>query len=160
MAIIRPRLTEHYGLSLAQEYQAEIHLLHVLESPQPRFVRSQTGVFGTSAEHGFDSAISNLGVASRLKDAVPAEASLWCCVRHAVREGQPYREALSYADEEGIDLICMGASGAGFGMRALFGSNADRVLRQAPCAVLISRPLKPALTSLKIQMKVNERSPR
>jgi hypothetical protein len=29
-------------------------------------------------------------------------------------------------------------------MRALFGSNTDRVLRQAPCPALIARPLKPA----------------
>ena len=62
-----------------------------------------------------------------------------------MREGHPYREVLSYADEQSMDLICMGASGTGFGMRALFGSNADCVLRQAPCPVLIARPLKPAL---------------
>jgi len=41
-------------------------------------------------------------------------------------------------------LICLGAHGAGFGMRALFGSNVDRVLRQAPCPVLVARPLKHA----------------
>jgi hypothetical protein len=29
-------------------------------------------------------------------------------------------------------------------MRALFGSNTDRVLRQSPCPALIARPLKPA----------------
>jgi hypothetical protein len=38
----------------------------------------------------------------------------------------------------------MGVHGAGFAMRALFGSNTDRVLRQAPCPALIARPLKPA----------------
>jgi Universal stress protein family len=52
---------------------------------------------------------------------------------------------LLYAEEEKIDLICMGTHGAGFGMRALFGSNVDRVLRQAPCPVLIARPRKPAV---------------
>lgn len=135
-----------YGLSLAQEYQAEIHLLHVLEAPRPRFASSEIEFARSQAELRFDTAPSSLGVASRLKDAVPSEASLWCGVRHAVREGQPYRELLSYADDEDMDLICMGASGAGFGMRALFGSNADRVLRQARCPVLISRPLRPAFT--------------
>jgi len=65
-------------------------------------------------------------------------------VKHNVRAGKPYREILCYAEEEEIDLICMGTHGAGFGMRALFGSNVDRVLRQAPCPVLIARPLKPA----------------
>jgi len=61
-------------------------------------------------------------------------------VKQAVKEGKPYREILAYAEEQEIDLICMGVRGAGFGMRALFGSNTDRVPRQAPCPVLIARP--------------------
>ena len=137
-----------YGLSLAQEYQAEIHLLHVLPSALARSVTPQVAFDRQLAESRFGDAPSELNVASRLKDAVPRETSAWCDVKQAVREGQPYREVLSYADEESIDLICMGASGAGFGMRALFGSNADRVLRQAPCPVLIARPLRPAIARL------------
>jgi nucleotide-binding universal stress UspA family protein len=93
------------------------------------------------AEDGFRDA------ASRLRSAVPSETRVWCEVKQAVREGHPYREVLAYADEQNIDLICMGASGTGFGMRALFGSNADRVLRQAPCPVLIARPLRPAFAA-------------
>ena len=134
-----------YGLSLAQEYQAEIHLLHVLPSVSARAVTPQVAFPRVLVETGFGDGLSSLHVASRLKDALPSEISLWCETKLAVREGQPYREVLSYADEEGIDLICMGASGAAFGMRALFGSNTDRVLRQSPCPVLIARPLRPAL---------------
>ena len=55
-------------------------------------------------------------------------------------EGHPYRDFLNYAEKNQIDLISVGAHGAGFGMRALFGSNVDRVLRQAPCPVW-ARPL-------------------
>ena len=57
-----------------------------------------------------------------------------------VSEGQPYREIIHYAEENEIDLVCIGAQGAGFGILALFGSNVDRVLRQAPCPVLVARP--------------------
>jgi nucleotide-binding universal stress UspA family protein len=127
-----------YGLSLAQEYQAELHMLHVLPSRAARPESPEIAFLPLSAETGFREA------AVRLKAAVPAETRAWCEIKQAVREGQPYREVLAYADEAGIDLICMGASGTGFGMRALFGSNADRVLRQAPCPVLITRPLRPA----------------
>jgi nucleotide-binding universal stress UspA family protein len=56
----------------------------------------------------------------------------------------PYREVLAYAREQNADLACMGALGRDFGLQALFGSNVDRVLRQAACPVLIARPLKPA----------------
>lgn len=125
-----------YGLSLAQEYQAELHLLHVLQSKS----RSEApeNAFLPFAGADFDRS------ARRLHTAVPEEARLWCEIKHAVREGQPYREILAYAEEQQVDLICIGASGKDFGMKALFGSNADRVLRQANCPVLIARPLRPA----------------
>lgn len=130
-----------YGLSLAQECQAELHLLHVLPARSVRPVAPEIALMGQSAENGFREA------ASGLRNAVPSETRMWCELKQAVREGHPYREVLAYADEQHIDLICMGASGTGFGMRALFGSNADRVLRQAPCPVLITRPLRPAFAA-------------
>jgi nucleotide-binding universal stress UspA family protein len=127
-----------YGLSLAQECQAELHVLHVLPPRLARPEAPEIAFLPPGAVDGFREA------ASRLRSAVPPETRVWCEVKQAVREGHPYREVLAYADEQKIDLICMGASGTGFGMRALFGSNADRVLRQAPCPVLIARPLRPA----------------
>jgi hypothetical protein len=62
---------------------------------------------------------------------------------------------LNYADKNEIDLICIGAHGAGFGIQALFGSNVDRVLRQAPCPVLVSRPLKPSMTFIEKSAQVS-----
>lgn len=133
----------NYALSFAQEYQAELHLLHVL----PPSMRTEPEIswqpFGQ--EGAYHTA------ARRLQKAVPAEAHLWCKVRNIVSEGQPYREILNYAESNQIDLICIGAHGAGFGMRTLFGSNVDRVLRQAPCPVLVARPLKPVVVSHSVQ---------
>jgi len=126
----------NYGLSFAQEYQAELHLLHVL----PPFSLGEPEIAWYPP--GKDSAYHQ--AARRLQNAVPAEAHLWCQITHAVSQGQPYREILNYAEKKNVDLICLGAHGAGFGMKALFGSNVDRVLRQAPCPVLVTRPLKPA----------------
>ena len=137
---IDSELALSYGLSLAQEYQAELHLIHVL----PLRARAEAPEIAYMP-FGFEPSFNE--VASRLKSAVPGEASLWCAIKQAVREGHPYREVLAYAEEQDIDLICMGASGTGFGMQALFGSNADRVLRQAPCPVLIARPLRPMIAS-------------
>jgi len=88
--------------------------------------------------------------ARRLQRVVPAEVHLWCKVRNIVSEGQPYREILSYAENNDVDLISVGAHGAGFGMRALFGSNVDRVLRQAPCPVLVARPLRHSINALSV----------
>lgn len=127
-----------YGLSLAQEYQAELHLLHVLPT-RARSDAPEIAKLPSIAELNFDE------TANRLRRALPEETYLWCQVKQAVREGHPYREVLDYADEQKVDMICMGASGSGFGLHALFGSNADRVLRQAPCPILIARPLKPVM---------------
>lgn len=122
------------GLSIAQEYQAELHLIHVL----PPFSLEEPEIswypLGKEGEYH--------KVARRLQKAVPDEAHLWCKIKNVICEGQPYREILHYAQAQEIDLVCLGAQGAGFGLLTLFGSNVDRVLRQAPCPVLVARPLK------------------
>jgi len=124
-----------YGLSIAQEHQAELHLLHVL--PPRSLDDPEIAWYPVKGETAYHSA------ARRLQKVVPAEVHLWCKVKTAVSEGHPYREILSYAEKNEIDLISVGAHGAGFGMQALFGSNVDRILRQAPCPVLVARPLRP-----------------
>ena len=130
-------LALNYALSFAQEYQSELHLLHVL--PPNSLNETEISWYPLGREGAYHKA------AHRLQKAVPNEAHLWCDIKHAVSEGQPYREILNYAEKNQIDLICLGAHGAGFGMRTLFGSNVDRVLRQAPCPVLVTRPLKPGI---------------
>ncbi|HEX6731108.1 MAG TPA: universal stress protein, partial [Pyrinomonadaceae bacterium] len=81
-------------------------------------------------------------VASKLQRAIPKEAFLWCNVVHSVCSGKVYEEVLAYAKAQAIDLICMGASGSDWKLSKLFGSNVDRVLRQAPCPVLVARPTR------------------
>jgi nucleotide-binding universal stress UspA family protein len=137
-----------YALTLAQGYQSELHLLHVL----PRFTLDETEIawYPAGDEGPYHKA------ARRLQKAVSAAAHLWCSIKHTVSEGQAYREILNYAARNHINLICLGAHGAGFGMLTLFGSNVDRVLRQASCPVLVARPLK-HLQSPSVAEVMNER---
>ena len=145
-------LALRYALTFAQEYQSELHLLHVL----PRFTLDETEIawYPLGNEGPYHKA------ARRLQKAVSADAHLWCSIKHAVSEGQAYREILNYAERNQIDLICLGAHGAGFGMLTLFGSNVDRVLRQAPCPVLVARPLKHALMPSIVELKETKVAPR
>ena len=122
------------GLLVAQEYQAELHVLHVL--PPFTLDESEISWYPLGKEGVYHKA------ARRLQHAVPNEAHLWCTIKNVISEGQPYREILNYAQRNEIDLVCIGAHGAGFGIQTLFGSNVDRVLRQAPCPVLVARPLR------------------
>ena len=126
-------LALRYGLSLAQEYQSELHLLHVLTNSRTK--DEDIAWTSQNAEGPYHEA------ARQLHQSIPAEAHLWIEVTHAVREGRAFREIVSYAVEQETDLICIGAHGQGFRLETLFGSNADRVLRESPCPVLVARPL-------------------
>jgi nucleotide-binding universal stress UspA family protein len=124
-------LALNYGVSLAQEYQAEIHVLHALRSAgrdEPELAWSSGG-----SPYSF--------AAQRLQRAISKEVYLWCNVVNVMRYGGVYQEVLTYAKEHEIDLICMGARGRDRSLGKLFGSNVDRVLRQAPCPVLVARSI-------------------
>lgn len=125
-----------YGLSLAQQYQAEVHFLNVID-------RETDGAAAVEHEDPI------MMAAQGLKRAIPKEAFLWCNIVTAVRCGQPADEILSYATEQEIDLICMGAGGKRFSLGSLIGSTVDRVLRRAPCPVLVSRPASSTAASTK-----------
>jgi nucleotide-binding universal stress UspA family protein len=58
-------------------------------------------------------------------------------VRHAFREGDPASEIVRYATEAGVDLVVMGTHGRTGLERLLMGSVAEKVLREAPCSVLV-----------------------
>ncbi len=65
------------ALSLAQEHQAELHLLHVLAPPllgEPELAWSQSTVEGSYHK-----------AARALQNALPGEAHLWCNLKTAVR---------------------------------------------------------------------------
>lgn len=130
-----------YATSLAQQYQTEIHLLHVISDTAAQ--EAEIAWSNASRETSYEIA------ARQLQQAVPKETYLWCEIVTAVSCGQPAHEILGYAKEHEIELICMGASGAGFRLDKLFGSTVDRVLRHAPCPVLVSRQLKKAAASIK-----------
>ena len=122
-----------YALTLAQQYQAGLHLLHVLPPP----IKDQPEIAWVNhTDTPYHQA------ARRLHEAVPSEIHLWSNVKHSVQYGQPYSEILTYAQDNEIDLIAMGAHGAGFGIHTLFGSNVDRVLRQARCPLLVAHPIQ------------------
>ena len=121
-----------YGCSLAQEYQAEVHLLHVLDSDGRHEPELAWSVSSNRSAYA--------SVATKLQRAIPKEAFLWCNVVNSVRCGKAHEQLLAYAREHEIDLICIGSNGSDWNLGQLFGSTADRVLRQASCPVLIARP--------------------
>lgn len=58
-------------------------------------------------------------------------------VRHAVLEGDPATEIVKYASEQRADVIVIGTHGRTGVDRLVLGSVAERVMREAPCSVLV-----------------------
>ena len=58
-------------------------------------------------------------------------------IRKVVDVGQPYRAIVDCAENERIDLIVMSSHGRSGLSRMLIGSVTDKVLRVAPCPVLV-----------------------
>jgi len=60
-------------------------------------------------------------------------------VEPIVAVGTPHVEIVRLAEEKKVDLIVMATHGRGFISHAILGSTAERVMRRAPCPVLIVR---------------------
>jgi len=116
-----------YALSLAQENEARLTLLHVMKEP---------GVFDRAAEDRISSAMF------RLHEIVPGEAESWCRPDAAVCFGRADEQILKIAREREADLIVLGVRGS----KGVPGAathvervTAHKVVAHAPCPVLTVR---------------------
>jgi nucleotide-binding universal stress UspA family protein len=122
-----------YAVTLAEEADARLTVLHVIEVP-PELRENPLA-------EGFDvdrvRAEAEARSLHHLRELIPQQARTYSTVETAVREGAAYHEILKVAAEQGVDLIVMGVQGRGALDLLLFGSNTARVTRTATCPVLI-----------------------
>jgi nucleotide-binding universal stress UspA family protein len=110
-----------YALSIAQEQQSDLTLLHVVEG-------------------GRDLAAEKSDEATqRLKSLVPQEAALWCTPEFRVAHGHSADMILKTADEMRADLIVMGARRPDFSINQMPPATAYKVVCWAHCPVLTVR---------------------
>jgi nucleotide-binding universal stress UspA family protein len=125
-----------YAISLAEEADGHLTLLHAIEMPpELREHMSVTGEFDVDAIR----ACAEARCLQRLRELVPPSVRTYCTVETVVREGAAYRQILQVAEERKTDLIVMGVQGRGTLDLMVFGSNTERVIRAAACPVLIVR---------------------
>jgi nucleotide-binding universal stress UspA family protein len=117
--------TAPYAISLAQENQAHLALLCVIEN-------QKTG----ELVHPAELADSKL---SKLRQLVPQEAELWCEPRYLVEQGIPAEKILETADKQRADLIVLGARLARGLATHLNTGTVHKVVSQAKCPVLTVR---------------------
>lgn len=122
------RAVEH-ALHVARSESATLHVLHVVDTSvaaldsHSRSLADELEAAGRSSVDEVRDRALDVGV-------------------HAVttvRDGEPYREILDYADENGIDLIVLGTHGRTGLPRTVLGSVTERVVRLADVPVLTVR---------------------
>jgi nucleotide-binding universal stress UspA family protein len=123
-----------YGRDLARSYNAQLHVLHIVEDAMMRY----------SSEVGF--AVPQLQEELEEKARVDLNAQITDDDRRTlkvvavVESGVNVAEAVvKYAKDHDIDLIVTGTHGRGAVKHFLMGSVAERVVRSAPCPVLTVR---------------------
>jgi universal stress protein A len=124
-----------YGISFAREYEAELLLLHVVETVPVGYA---SDLFPVPMAEVFQE-MSGYAKAELAKVAEEARGK-GVTVRETVVQGKPSAEIARVAADEKVDMIVLGTHGKGMLDKAIFGSTTERVVRRAPCPVLTVRP--------------------
>ncbi|MBI1313313.1 universal stress protein [bacterium] len=119
-----------YALSLARAFEAEVTALHVLEDPI-LYAPTTDAVYRQAFERT---------IQSKLEELLNRHGTEGVQVSSELRQGSPFLEIVQYAETESCDLIVMGTVGRGPIQHMLMGSVAEKVVRKAPCPVLVVRP--------------------
>ena len=108
-----------YAVSLAEESNSTLTLLHVNDKPADPASRDLTSL--------------------KLQQLVPADAALWCKPAFRVESGNLTETILATAEETGAELIVLGVAHARLLADHAHWSVASAVVRSAECPVLTVR---------------------
>jgi nucleotide-binding universal stress UspA family protein len=130
----------NYAMSLAQEADAHLTVLHVMTDD----LAVTPDAYGAIIMNDRESLADFRGrreadARQRLEQAVPETVAAYCRVDTMVSNGKSSREILRVAAEQQSDLIVVGVHGRGAADLMFFGSTTDHVVREATCPVLTVR---------------------
>ena len=122
-----------YAMRIAQEFGAELILLHVINpAPSAGFAGLQdVPAFAAADVSEGEKQLRGLAASARKRDVETA--------RGVVRAGIPAHEIVEMAKETGVDLIVIATHGYTGWKHFCIGSTAEKVVRAAPCPVLVVR---------------------
>ena len=131
---LRPdsKLALSFALALAQKFEANLILLHVF---------SETYSSDAEVDAG-EARLLDITREDAEREVARLEQQLcdqYSKCRSAFRIGSPFEQILREATDLKASLIVMASHCYGWFDRLVYGSDAERVLRQAPCPVLIAR---------------------
>ena len=123
-----------YAVSMAKQFHAAIHLVHVYP-PDEASAPGAGHLLFRSAE-----AIERLN--EELTGIHSKHAPTFRPENCHIRGGRPYQQIVNLAREIDADLIVLSTRGHSGLKHLLLGSTAERVVRNAPCPVLVARKRK------------------
>ena len=123
-----------YAAELARRYEAEeVHCIHISDIPADLLATSAYYMTGPSEQF-----IGQVRTEGRKNLETFVKKNLQGLpVKTAFIEGRPFVEIIRYAREQKIELIVISTHGRTGLKHALFGSVAEKVVRKAPCPVLV-----------------------
>jgi len=126
-----------YAFSLAHALRARLYLMHVVPEDDVRVLNALSGYLQSEITPAALVETFYAEADKRLTTLVEeAHATELVCER-LVTTGQPAAAIMSWAAAKQVQLIIIGTHGRRGVTRVLMGSVAERVLREAPCAVLV-----------------------
>ncbi|MFQ5508670.1 MAG: universal stress protein [Leptospirillia bacterium] len=119
---------QRYALSLARQFEAELHIIHVVQ------LFSYVVDFGMDNSEQYEKVQATLQkMMDELTDSLADEP---IPINGELVQGDPVGEIIRIAREENSNLIVMGTHGRTALEHMLIGSVAEKVVRKAPVPVL------------------------
>ncbi len=123
----------HYAAELAKRFGAEIHCIHVVDIPADMLGTSAYYMTGPSEQF-----LDQIREESKKNLETFAQKNFeGAAVQTTFLEGSPFVQISRYAQEQKIDLVVIATHGRTGLKHVLFGSVAEKVVRKAPCPVLV-----------------------
>ena len=120
----------HYAVAFAKQFEAAITLFHVVG---PATYPEEWRYIGLNETERCESAMK------RLKALAERETLIGLRVEKIVATGIAFDAIVEYAKKMGADLIIATSHGLTGWKHAIMGSTAERIVRYAPCPILVVR---------------------
>lgn len=139
------RMILDHALYFAEKLDAKKTIFHVLREPKIDISEMflEEGFLEKMKKHQEEEA------KRELEELIPVEYFRKYDIKTDMKWGEPYVEIVREAERIGADLIVMGTHGRSGFSHALLGSVAEKVLRLAPCPVVVVRSRKRGLKAEK-----------
>jgi len=124
-----------YAISIAEVFKAKLYILHVIEGTH----REDYFLVLTLTSEEIEAKLME-EAEKNLEKLVSGSISKEIDVDASIKSGTPFVEIIRAAKQEDIDLIVMSSHGKSGISEILIGSVAERVMRKAPCPVLVVKP--------------------